>query len=126
MPVFPNTFPVPYHWDFIKIYHKAANAKKERKGSKRDWLANSFSVFRLESSSPRARELPAQGSLSGGTTPYCFFCRRAIPSEVQSSSISTTLPGRRNLPHRIADLTPSPRRVHQGEGGKGELGGREP
>ena len=31
MPVFPNTFPVPYPWDFIKIYHKGANTKKERK-----------------------------------------------------------------------------------------------
>ena len=72
MPVFPNTIPVPYHWDFIKIYHKAANAKKERKGSKRDWLANSFSVFRLESSSPRAREFPEQGSLVDGSNPQFF------------------------------------------------------
>ena len=71
MPVFPNTSPVPYHWDFIKIDHKSANAKKERKESKSKsgGLANSFSVFRLESSSPRAREFPEQGSLVDGSIP---------------------------------------------------------
>ena len=110
-------------------FHKAANAKKERKESKskRGGLANSFSVFRLESSSPRAREFPEQGRLVDGLlTPNGFFYRGSYLSEVQSFVVSTTLPSRRNLTHRIADLTPPPRRVHQGEReGKGELGGRE-
>ena len=126
--MFPNTSPVPYPWDFIKIYHKAANAKKEGKEikSKRGGLANSFSVFRLESSSPRAREFPEQDSLVDGSTPKGFFYKRAFLSGIQSLGISTTLPSRRNLTHRIADLTPPPRRVHQGEReGKGELGERD-
>ena len=76
MPVFPTTFPVPYHWDFIKNDHKSANAKKERKESKSGGLANSFSVFRLESSSPRAREFPELGTLVDGLNQMTFFTEK--------------------------------------------------